>query len=416
MAISIIVNNSKSPKNVGFLLAPAGKKEFPAPVALKTTDGTTVKATLSIEAPAGVVVTLSETTVSIGPTATTVKITAKSRSKKEGDIKLVVKARTKLLGGYVLTAISDARLRFAGRFQARFATDSDFFNEPRGTNAGWQFALEGEPDFVPPTNNIPTAPGMAVGRVVRFQNPVPLRTHVAPIGVTVKAVEGQIGATILTNKLVVCPFGDPIIGSPVSLGPNTFLSANSPAPPPPSPQPFEQFGPGLEPMENFECHIGTKFSGKPATLNDRPKANGFFQLTAQELTKYGVVSLNTFASQRKTQLLADYHALSPADRTGTAAGRNLATRIAHLGGSAPDGIASKNGTLSAGWSGKETYNGNVNDSIQITSGNSIVMAYFKLASAFRFSAILLNFHSDEQCGQVDGTLQPLTPLLNRQMT
>jgi hypothetical protein len=368
-----------------------------------------------VVAPAGVVVELSQTSVSIGPTTKTVKITAKSRSKKAGDITLVVKAKSKVLGKYVLTSISNVRIRFAGRFQARFATDGDFFNEPRGTNTGWQFALEGEPDFVPPPPNVPTQPGMAVGRVVRFQNPVPLRSHVAPIGVKVTAVEGQIGVNIPFGRTVTVsfPVGDPIIGEAVSLGPNTFLSANSPAPP--GPQPFEQFSPGFEPMENFELNIGARFSGKPASLNDRPKANGFFQLTSAELTKYGVVTLSQFANQRKTQLLADYHALSPADRTGTPAGRNLATRIAHLGGSPPDSIPSKNPTLSPGWSGKEVYNGNVNNSIQITPGNSIVMSFFKLFKGFRFSGTLLNFHSDEQCGQVDGTLQPLTSILNRQM-
>jgi hypothetical protein len=203
MAISIIVNNSRSPKNVGFLLAPVGKKQFPTPVALKSTDGTTVKATLAIQAPAGVAVQLSKTNVSIGPTGTNIKITAKGSSKKAGDIKLLVKVKSQIKASYVLTAMSDVRLHFAGRFQARFATDSDFFNEPRGTSAGWQFALEGEPDFVPSTNNIPTQPGMAVGRVVRFQNPVMLRTHVAPVGVTIKAVEGKIGASILTSKTVL---------------------------------------------------------------------------------------------------------------------------------------------------------------------------------------------------------------------
>jgi len=413
MAISIIVNNSRSPKNAGFLLAPVGKKLFPTPVALKSTDATTVKATLAIQAPAGVAVELSETNVSIGPTATNIKITAKGRSKKAGDIKLLVKVKSQIKASFVLTAISDVSLHFAGRFQARFATDNDFFNEPRGTSAGWQFALEGEPDFVPSTNNIPTQPGMAVGRVVRFQNPVMLRTHVAPVGVKVTAVEGKIGVGILTSKIVLFSVGDPIIGQPVDLGPNTFLSANSPAPP--GPQPFEQFPPGFEPMENFELNIGNRFSGKPATLGDRPKANGFFQLTPTELTKYGVIPLNQFSSQRKTELLNDYHALSPADRTGTPAGRNLATRIAHLGGSPPDSIVAQNATLSAGWSGKEVYNGNINSSLQITPGNSIVMTYFKLSQAFRFSGTLLNFHSDEQCGQVDGTLQPLTPTLNRQM-
>lgn len=406
MAISLIVNGN--PGSEGFLLAPSGTHEFPVPVALKTTDGSTVNATLVVTAPAGVTVQLSSTSVSIGPTTKTVKIVAKSPSKNKGDIKLQVKVGAQVKASCVLTSISKAQIRFTGRFQARFATDNDFFNEPRGTNAGWMFALEGEPDFVPSTNNIPIQPGMAVGRVVRFQNAVSLRSHVAPIGVKVTAVEGQVGV-----KTVSFTAGDPIIGAIVNLGPNTYLAANEPIPP--GPQPFETYPPGLEPMENFELHIGTSFSGKPATLNDRPKANGFFSLTPAELTKYGVIPLNQFSNQRKQALLTDYHNLSPAARTGTPAGRNLATRIGHLGGSPPDSIPATNGTLAFGWSGRETYNGNVNSSVQITPGKSVVMTYFKTFQGFRFSGTLLNFHSDEQCGQVDCTLQPLTALLLRQI-
>src|SRR6185295_758959 len=196
-------------------------------------------------------------------------------------------------------------------------------------------------------------------------------------------------------------------------GPNTYLASNEPIPP--GPQPFEHYGPGFEPMENFEIHIGTKFSGKPTDLNDRPKANGFFQLSAQEKTKYGVVALSTFASQRKQLLLTDYQALSPAARTGTVAGRNLATRIGHLGGSAPDGIPATKATRSGGWTGKETYNGEVNSAIQITPGSSRVMTYFKAFQSYLFSGTLLNFHSDELCGQFDGTLQPQTLLMLRQI-
>ena len=44
-----------------------------------------------------------------------------------------------------------------------------------------------------------------------------------------------------------------------------------------------------------------------------------------------------------------------------------------------------------------------------------VMTSFKLFPSFRFSGTLMNYHSDEKCGQVDGTLQPLTAMLNRQM-
>ena len=406
MAITLKVNGNSG--NEGLLLAPVGSQQFAMPVALKSTDNTTVNATLAVVAPAGVTVSLSSTSVSIGPTGTSVKITAKTPSKRKGDIELQVKVGATVKARCTLTSIKNVRIRFRGRFQARFATDGDFFNEKRGTTNGWTWALEGEPDFVPATNNIPTAPGMAVGRVVRFQNAVGPRPHVAPIGVKVTAVEGDVGTTTVSFAA-----GDPIIGELVNLGPNTFLSSNQPAPA--GPPPFENYGPGFEPMENFEIHIGTKFSGKPATLNDRPKANGFFQLSTQEKTKYGVVDLNTFATQRKNLLLTDYHALSPAARTGTPAGRNLATRIGHLGGSAADGIPARQGTLPGGWTGKETYNGTVNSGVTITPGSSRVMAYFKAFSSYLFSGTLLNFHSDELCGQFDGTLQPQTLLMLRQI-
>jgi len=406
MAITIKVNGNSGSE--GFLIAPSGGKEFPFAVALKNTDSTTVNATLAVVAPTGVTVKLSSTSVSIGPTGASVKITAKTPSKTKGDITLQVKVGSTVKAKCTLTSLKNVRIRMGGRFQARFATDGDFFNEPRGTPAGWTFALEGEPDFVPAANNIPINPGMAVGRVVRFQNAVAPRPHVAPIGVKVTAVEGDVGTKIATFNA-----GDPIIGEIVNLGPNTYLAANEPIPP--GPQPFETYGPGFEPMENFELHIGTKFSGKPGTLNDRPKANGFFQLSAAEKTRFGVVPLNTFASQRLQLLLTDYHALSPADRTGTVAGRNLATRIGHLGGSAADNIPATQPTLSGGWSGKETYNGSINSALQITPGSSRVMAYFKDFQHFLFSGTLLNFHSDELCGQFDGTLQPQTLLLLRQI-
>src|ERR1700755_39904 len=216
MAIIVTVNGSKGPE--GFLVAPSGTHEFPVAVGLKTDNGTTVQATLVITAAAGVNVQLSQTSVTIGPTQKSVKIVAKSPSKKRGDIKLEVKVAASVRASFTLTSLHHPRLRFAGRFQARFATDGDFFNEPRGTNAGWTWALEGEPDFVPPSNNVPTQPGMAVGRVVRFQNAVAPRPHVDPIGVKVTAVEADIG-----GKTVSFNTGDPIIGTKVELGPNSYL-------------------------------------------------------------------------------------------------------------------------------------------------------------------------------------------------
>ena len=405
MAISISVNGQEGRE--GFLIAPSGSKQFPSPLELNTTDGSKVDAKLAVKAPAGVTVKLSTDTVTIGPKPVALKITAQAASKKAGDITLQVKVGGRVKASCVLTAIKNPQIHFSGRFQARFATDGDFFNEPRGTAAGWTWALEGEPDFVPAANNIPINPGMAVGRVVRFQNAVSPRPHVAPIGVKVKAVSGQLGLRAVTYKA-----GDEVIGQKVNLGANTYLAANEPIPP--GPQPFETYGPGFEPMENFELHIGRAFSGKPKTLNDRPKSNSLAPLTPQELTKYGVVPLNQFNTQRITLLLTDYHALSPANRTGTPAGRNLAKRIAHLGGSAPDSINPLQGTLPFGWAGKEFYVGLVNDAISIRAGNSAVLAYFKTFSTFKFQGTLLNFHSDELCGQFDGILEPFTAALARQ--
>jgi hypothetical protein len=85
-------------------------------------------------------------------------------------------------------------------------------------------------------------------------------------------------------------------------------------------------------------------------------------------------SINSL-SQRKQLLLTDYRNLPPAVRTGTPAGRNLATRIGHLGGAAPDVIPPTTGTLPLGWSGKETYNGTVGASPPIIPGNSVVQTF-----------------------------------------
>ncbi|HKP72741.1 MAG TPA: hypothetical protein VJT82_07380 [Pyrinomonadaceae bacterium] len=409
MAVSITVNGNSSGE--GFLVAPLGTTKFPVTIAIKATGGYTANGKLEV-VPSDAPVKLSKTDIAIGAKQATATITATGVSKKAGDVVLQLKVGNSVKAKFILTCITNPRLRFQGRFQARFATDGDFFNEPRGTGNGWTWALEGEPDFVPPPPNVPTAPGMAVGRVVRFQNAVAPRPHVAPIGVTVIAIEAELGSG-LVKKTVSFPAGDPIIGSQVSLGPNTYLASNEPSNPA-DPPPFENYPPGMEPMENFELHIGANgFSGKPAALNDRPKSINFSALTPAEIAQYGIVPLNTFNNTRKAELLNDYHALSPAQRTNTPAGRNLAKRISHLGGSPPDNIPPSQGTLPLGWSGKEIYSGVLNSGISITPGRSIVLSYLKLYKSFRYTGTLFNFHSDELCGRIDGTLQAITRELLR---
>jgi hypothetical protein len=301
-------------------------------------------------------------------------------------------------GQLVLTSIGNPRVRFAGRFEARFATNSDFYNEARGTSRGWTWALEGEPDFVPSQNSVPTQSGMAVGRVIRFHDPAALRPHVAPIGVFVTAVEGDIEGDVVT-----CTSGDSIIGETVRLGPHTYFASNRPGNPA-DPPPFEVWDDGEEPLDGFELHIGSRFSGGSQKLTDRPQSIGFTSLTGSEIQEYGIVPLQTFADQRKATLLADYTALSEPDRRNTPAGRNLAIRIGHLGGAAELSIPRLKSTLPAGYSGKEIYTGKVNDGITINAGDSAVLSFFEKFGEFAFRAKFFNFHSDELCGRVDGTV------------
>ena len=51
----------------------------------------------------------------------------------KGDITLQVKVGASVKASCTLTSIKNVRVRFGGRFQARFATDGDFFNEKQET-------------------------------------------------------------------------------------------------------------------------------------------------------------------------------------------------------------------------------------------------------------------------------------------
>ena len=186
MAIQIQINGVTATE--GFLLAPLDGNEIPATLSVVSPDGATGTVQLRVQA-MGVDVQLSAAEVEIGGAGAT--IVATSRSQRRGDILVQAEVDGMVASQLVLTSIENPRVRFRGRFEARFPTNNDFYNEPRGTSRGWTWALEGEPDFVPADNSVPTEPGMAVGRVIRFHDPAALRPHVAPIGVFVIAVEGD---------------------------------------------------------------------------------------------------------------------------------------------------------------------------------------------------------------------------------
>src|SRR5215208_411432 len=145
--MSITVTLNGTPCEGAFLIAPDQNRTFPARLGLSTDDGSTVNASLKV-LPGGAAIELETTEVTIGPAETFVGLHATSPSGRRGDTVLQVLVNGAVQSSCAFTAITNLKVWFKGRFQARFATDDDPYNEPRGRD-GWTFALEGESDFVP---------------------------------------------------------------------------------------------------------------------------------------------------------------------------------------------------------------------------------------------------------------------------
>lgn len=406
MAILVRINGNDSGE--GFLVVSNGGEDFPVAVGLRTDDGTTVNATLQM-APGGASVVLSETAVTISPVETFVDIHATGASAARNDTVLQVLVAAVVQASFNLTAVADPQILFRGRFQSRFATDGDPYNHATGGVAGWTWTLAGEPDFVP-ADSVADSTDKPVGRVIRFNNPIAPRSHTPPVATVVTGVRALVGGSPEDFTA-----GDPVIGMPVNVGPNTYFAGNAPKKPA-DPAPAEIHTPTNEPMALFELRIGNVFTGKPATLADRPAPTSKGNLSAADQTKYGIVPLTTFNANRKADLIAAFNALSPADQAATV-GLNLKTRIGHLGGDAGLGVPADTPTLGQVWTYQEQFTGTVNDSISFTPNDSTVLRYMARFASFAFGAKLFNFHSDDMCGQVDGsvaanTAATLPPLQN----
>jgi hypothetical protein len=419
---NIVISVNGSSAGDGFVVAPDNGIIFTVPLTLNTNDGSTVSATVDA-APNGAGITLPGGNISIGPSGVTFPISASVVSAARGDttINVHVGAETTT---FKLTAISSPEVWWRGRFEARFATDGDYYNNPRGNDGGtvgndpslggpgWTWALEGEPDFVPSgadshgvPDSVPTTLDKPVGRVIRLNNPVALRQFVAPVATTVNEIHGSLS----DSSTVAFTAGDPMLDATVNLGPDTYLAANQPQNPA-DPTPAETNNEGYEPMALFEFHIDGFLSGQSATLTDRPTAGppppsvSPATLDAAEEaipqfidpvtgTPTTFISLATFETARKNQLTNAFNALTPAQQASTE-GKNLKTRIDHL----------PNPNASIGWEQKEEYTGQVNDSITFQPVASTVLNYLENFTAFTFFARFFTFHPDELCGYVHGNL------------
>jgi hypothetical protein len=428
MAVTISLQGNSA--GDGFLLAPVGSN-YDAELSLVTSSGTLAVTLQASPNPAGLV--FSQTSVNLSTTPTSVTVHATAQSASRGDTTIQVFDGTTLVKDFTVTAIKHPTVNFRGRFQARFATDNSPYNSnpiylSTSTTVvppGWTWGLEGEADFVPVTGNVPENLENPVGRVIRLNNPLPLRSYAAPVVSTVDSITGKttLGEETFTT-------GDPIIGQPVDFGPNTYLAGNNPQNSS-DPTPEEFWGAGQEPMALFELHFGTMFSGvsqvgpftaKATAMNQqtrnpdsRPIANGLPSASA-EMAEFGLPNLQTFSETRIDALVADYVLLPLGPSVDR---RNLARRIGHLLASVsaakktavqnahPGEFSLRLGTLVAGWSSKEIYQGKVDANLVFNPGTSAVVHYLSEFPSFNILWTPFSFHSDELCGHHKGSLTHL---------
>jgi hypothetical protein len=427
MAVVISLNGNAA--GDGFLVAPVGSN-YDAQLTLSTDSGTLAATLQASPNAAGLV--FSSTNVSLSTTPTVVNVHATLQSASRGDTTIQVLDGMTVVASFTVTSIKHPKVNFRGRFEARFGTDGGFYNRnPLYTAAidsvvppGWTWALEGEPDFVPAVGNVPENLETPVGRVVRLNNPVALRSHAAPVVSTVDSITGD--TTLGTETFAT---GDPLIGQPVNLGPDTYLAGNNPRNPV-DPTPEEFFGAAVEPMALFELHFGTMFSGASQigpfvakatmanqitrTPDHRPIANGLVSAAA-ERTQFGLPSQQAFSETRIDLLVADFNTLPAGPST---ARRNLVRRIGHLLNAVsvakknavqaanPGVFAVRVATLPQGWD-KEVYEGKVDTSLVFAPGGSAVVTYMSEFTSFNFQWNPFAFHSDELCGHHIGSLTHL---------
>jgi hypothetical protein len=464
----------------GFLVAPLGST-YDAEIALWTDSGTASVTLQASPNPANLVFS------TVGPfsltTVPTVYATVHSllQSTSRGDTTIQVLEGMAVVASFTVTSINHIVVNFNGRFEARFATDTDrpYINpiytdtathtandDPVPLSQGRTFGLEGEPNFVPdpppvPTN-VPTNLEMTgVGRNVRLNNPVALRSHAAPVVSTVVSISGDTATTTGETFLA----GDRLIGQPVNFGSDTYLAGNDDASDtagsPPTPEEF--WSAGMEPMALFEIQIGTAPFSPPAiyfrgasnvgpfvakspavntptrTPDSRPRAHGILTPPASAYAAFGIPpDLKTFVKNRLSALLADYPGLPPGPSQQR---RNLVRRIDHLlatlyfietapnfiNPDGPDptlGPVIKNAQNQAvapdvfttnransdpvDWENSEHYVGKVDTALHAWPGGppgaSSVVTYLTQFFSFAFEWDPFAFNTDENCGYHTGTL------------
>ena len=450
----------------GFLIAPLGTT-YDAEIALWT-DAGMASVTLNASPNAANLMFGMVGPISISTVPTIVTVHAQLQSASRGDTTIQVLDGPTVVASLDVTSIKHPVVNFNGRFEARFSTDNlrPYLNPiyqpppapdlvfPLDYSKGTTFGLEGEPNFVPITGTVPTNLDMTgVGRNVRLNNPVALRSHAAPVVSTVVSISGQTSTGTETFLA-----GDPLIGQPVNFGPDTYMAGNNDGTNTGgSPLPEECWQGGNEPLALFEINIGAAFSPpaiyfkgaskvgtfthKASHINEttrtpdsRPIGAGQIAAPASGYTAFGIPpDAKTFTKNRLSALLPDYAGLPPGPSPER---RNLVRRIGHLLGYlqfsetnppdgpdaslaavisnaqaqavAPDVFTIRMGTDKDAWPDMEQFQGKVDTALHAwpggSPGASSVVTYMTQFFSFAFQWVPFAFHTDENCGYHTGTL------------
>jgi len=370
----------------GFLIAPSGGQVFSGTLSLSITAGPDVDVVLRTAATSATPVFFDNTSVHVTVVPTTVKLHATTGSAAVNDTVIEAVSGTTVLAQLTLTVVQKPVLRYSGRFQCRLASDPDPFNDPWGANSSFgMYAVQG-PDPAHPDEP-------PLDRIVRFHDPVALRPFSDPIGVSVSAIEAQVGTGTTTFKI-----GDSVAGLPVRLGSNCKFESQDGA--------FAQAG--FEAISDFEFRIGTAFLGRSAPAAVRPAgdpppstapyADGVFRLDEVGPWRpgdFGYPEPNWM--QHATAVVTAKKAALLAQAPTTPAETRIRDRRVQEHNNNLSGIRFALRLV-------ERYSGLIDRDITVVPGDSAMLAYLASLAQYAYLGEFFNFDTDTHCGTATGTI------------
>ena len=382
MGIQVELNGAGSSE--AFLIAGGQAHQL----TLRSTDGVSRPVTIEVIGAMAAHVQLSANTATVDAGGTNIDVQSTIASQTKGDITFEVSTSGTVEGTLEATSIQSPSLQFEGRFQCRLASDPDGFDSPWGQFSSFgMYAVQG--------SNAAEPAEPPLDRIIRFQNPVALRSLCPAVGVFVR----RVGGTLADGTLVRFEAGDPLIGLPVELGPQCVFDARDGS--------FAQ--PGFEAITNFLIGITNVFSGESVPSLPRPNPS----LPPPSTAPYADGVLRT--DMAGTLKPPDF-GYPDADWTSRA-NRIVTEKVAALNAQSaatPEEIAIRDRRVAEHANNAsgiqfalrllERYRGLVDRNIALDSTVSPVLADWAGRSQLPFYAEFMDFDTDCQCGTVWGTL------------